>query len=113
MSNEPGTVIPTGDLVATFAALGDERRMAIVGRLNDVEALSITALCEGMAISRQGVSKHLNILAAANIVSARKAGRETLYRLERKRFEEAKDFLTLVGQKWDEALVRLHTHLEE
>lgn len=113
MSNELRTLAPTGDLVATFAALGDERRMDIVGRLHDVEALSITALCEGMAISRQGVSKHLSILAAANIVSARKAGRETLYSLERKQFEEAKEFLNLVGQKWDEALIRLKTHLEE
>lgn len=113
MSSEIESPVRTSDLAATFAALGDQRRLSIVKRLYDAEALSISALCDGVEISRQAVSKHLKTLSAAKLVSARKSGRETLYSLEKERLGEAKSFLALIGQKWDEALVRLQAHLKE
>lgn len=98
---------------ATFAALGDARRLALIKRLHGADELSISALCEGMDISRQAVSKHLKTLADARLVCARKSGRETLYTLEKQKLEEARHFLNLIGDKWDGALSRLKAHLED
>ncbi|MAS15376.1 MAG: transcriptional regulator [Nitratireductor sp.] len=100
------------DLATTFAALGDPRRLAIVSRLQEEDALSISALCEGMDVSRQAVSKHLKTLSDAHLVSAEKSGRETRYSLELSRLEEANAFLVRVATKWDAALERLKAHVE-
>lgn len=100
------------DLAITFAALADQRRLAIVARLQEVDALSVSSLCEGMEVSRQAVSKHLKMLADAQLVSVVKSGREMHYSLELKRLEEANAFLVLVGTKWDRALERLKFHVE-
>ena len=47
------------DLATTFAALGDQRRLAIVARLQEVDALSVSSLCEGMEVSRQANESRL------------------------------------------------------
>ena len=104
--------LPTTDLATTFAALGDQRRLAIISKLQDADGLSITALCEGMGVSRQAVRKHLGVLADARLVSVEKLGRERRYCLEPERLEEANSYLSAVGTKWDQALVRLKNHLE-
>ncbi|MEW7006969.1 ArsR/SmtB family transcription factor [Lentilitoribacter sp. EG35] len=100
------------ELANTFSALGDNRRLAIVERLKETDTMSITSLCEGVDVSRQAISKHLKVLADAKIVSTEKAGRETLYKLEPARLEEANDYLVHVGAKWELALQRLKSHLE-
>ena len=66
---------------ALFAALGDRTRLALVRRLATERALSVTALTEGTRISRQAVTKHLNILEAANLVATIWRGREKLHYL--------------------------------
>ncbi len=96
----------------TFAALGDRRRLALVARLQEADGLTVSSLCEGMEVSRQAVSKHLKMLADADLVSVVKSGRERRYSLEPKRLEEANAFLVLVGTKWDSALQRLKSHVE-
>lgn len=104
--------LETTDLAKTFAALGDERRLKLVEKLQDVEAISISALCEDMDVSRQAISKHLLTLAEAQLVSSEKSGREILYSLEKQKLNEANTFLKRVAQKWDDALNRLKTHLD-
>lgn len=104
--------LETQNIATTFAALGDQRRLAIVARLQEADALSVSSLCEGMEVSRQAVSKHLKMLADAHLVSVVKSGRETRYSLELKRLEEANAFLARVGTKWDRALERLKSHVE-
>ena len=99
-------------LATTFAALGDQRRLAIITRLQEADALSVSSLCEGMGVSRQAVSKHLKMLADAQLVSVVRYGRETRYSLALKRLEDANAFLVLVGRKWDRALERLKSHVE-
>ena len=100
------------DLATTFAALGDARRIALVGKLYRADALSISALCDDMEVSRQAVSKHLKTLADAQLVLSRKSGREMLYSLEKQKLSEASAFLEILGQKWDDAFDRLKAHLE-
>src|SRR3989441_12549224 len=58
-----------------FAALGDETRLALVARLSSEGPLSITRLTAGSAVTRQAVTKHLNVLAAAGVGSEPRAGR--------------------------------------
>ncbi|MDF1607834.1 metalloregulator ArsR/SmtB family transcription factor [Hoeflea sp. YIM 152468] len=113
MWNSASPPVVTVDLATTFAALGDPRRLALVERLYNGDALSVSVLCEGVDVSRQAVSKHLKTLTDANLVSSRKSGRETLYSLEREKLQEANAFLALVGEKWGDAFERLKLHLAD
>ncbi|MGZ9811703.1 ArsR/SmtB family transcription factor [Pseudoroseicyclus sp. H15] len=100
------------ELAATFAALGDPTRLALVERLMRAEALSVGQLAEGLPMSRQAVSKHLAVLAEARLVVGEREGRETRYRLQAERAAEAEGFLAAVGAKWDRALGRLKEQVE-
>jgi DNA-binding transcriptional ArsR family regulator len=112
MSSEVQPPVRSSDLAATFAALGDQRRLSILERLRGAESLSVSVICDGMGVSRQAVSKHLKTLSAAQLVSARKSGRETLYSLESERLDDAKSYLIQIGQKWDDAIGRLRAFVE-
>jgi DNA-binding transcriptional ArsR family regulator len=65
------------DLV--FKALADASRRRLLDRLQQTNGQTLSELCEGLAMTRQAVSKHLSILEAANLVVARKQGRERLH----------------------------------
>jgi DNA-binding transcriptional ArsR family regulator len=58
-----------------FRALADRSRRRLLDRLRAENGQSLGELCEGLAMSRQAVSKHLRILEAANLVATRKDGR--------------------------------------
>jgi DNA-binding transcriptional ArsR family regulator len=96
-----------------FAALGDETRLALVARLGDGQAASISQLTEGSKLTRQAITKHLRVLERARIVHGVRTGRESLFELDPKPMEELKDYLTLVSEQWDQALARLKTFVEE
>ena len=64
-----------------FKALADAHRRTILDRLHGTGGLTLGALCEGLDMSRQAVSKHLAVLEAANLVTAVKRGRERLHYL--------------------------------
>lgn len=72
---------PTPD-ARVFAALGDPTRLLLLDRLRAASPRSISALSEGTRISRQAVTKHLDVLAGAGLVQAERRGREQLYRLD-------------------------------
>jgi DNA-binding transcriptional ArsR family regulator len=95
-----------------FSALGDETRLSLVARLGAGDRLSTSALTEGTAISRQGITKHLSVLAGAGLVRSVRAGRETLWELEPKRIQEAQKALDLIARHWDAALERLRALVE-
>jgi len=95
-----------------FAALGDETRLALVQRLADGEAASITALASGFAVTRQAVTKHLVCLEEAGLVVSAKAGRETVWTLRATRLAEAQRYLDAIGRGWERRLARLRTQLE-
>jgi len=62
-----------------FKALADVSRRLILDRLHDQGGLTLGQLCDGHDMSRQAVSKHLAILAAANLVASVRRGREKLH----------------------------------
>lgn len=96
-----------------FAALGDQTRLALVGKLSHGKAHSISKLTEGSSLTRQAVTKHLKVLQHAGIVRHVKSGRESLFELNPQPLSEAKDYLTRVSEQWDEALSRLKAFVEE
>jgi len=95
-----------------FAALGDETRLSVLGRLAKGEPQSIARLTEGTRLTRQAVTKHLRVLEDAGVVRSVRIGRESRFTLEPRPIDEARDFLDLVSRQWDDALARLKAFVE-
>jgi len=64
---------------AVFAALADDYRRLLLERLRRSNGQTLAALCDGLPISRQAVTKHLKALEAASLVVTRRQGREKLH----------------------------------
>ena len=96
-----------------FFALGDAVRLHVVSRLSAEGPLSITELTAGSEVTRQAVTKHLNVLATAGVVHDFRQGRERVWELKTQRLEEARRTLDMISRRWDEALERLRDLVEE
>ena len=101
------------DAAPLFAALGDETRLALLDRLGTGGPQSITRLTAGSAVTRQAITKHLQVLAAAGLVHDMRRGRERIWTLDADRIEEARRSLDQIAQQWDEALQRLRSFVED
>src|ERR1700740_3384133 len=64
-----------------FKALADGSRRSLLDRLHARNGQTLNELCEGLAMTRQAVTKHLAILEAANLVTTFRHGREKLHYL--------------------------------
>jgi DNA-binding transcriptional ArsR family regulator len=95
-----------------FAALGDEMRLRLIAALCVGGAMSITQLTHGTDISRQAITKHLGVLAAAGLVRDVKVGRERLWEFEPTQLDEARRSLELIGRQWEHALAKLKFAVE-
>ena len=74
--------------------------------------MSITQLTSGTQITRQAVTKHLNVLADAGIVRGVRRGRERIWEIEPKRLDDASRWLEQLSKRWDDALGRLKRYVE-
>jgi DNA-binding transcriptional ArsR family regulator len=95
-----------------FAALGDETRLRLVSRLSSDGPTSIAGLTVGSGVTRQAVAKHLRVLAGAGLVRGTRRGRESVWRLEPRRLDEARRSLELISRQWDQALSKLKLFVE-
>lgn len=95
-----------------FAALGDETRLSVLGRLAHGEPQSIARLTAGTRLTRQAVTKHLRVLEGAGILRSVRVGRESRFALEPKPIDEARAYLDDVSRQWDDALARLKAFVE-
>ena len=95
-----------------FAALGDKTRLDLVARLCSGGPLSIARLTAGAEVTRQAITKHLNILAGAGLVRDIRVGRERLWEVETRQLEEARRCLERISDQWDDALARLKLAVE-
>jgi DNA-binding transcriptional ArsR family regulator len=95
-----------------FAALGDETRLRLIAVLCAGGAMSIAQLTSGTDITRQAVTKHLQVLASAGLVHDVKVGRERLWEFEPTQLEEAQRSLEVIAQQWDHALMHLKSAVE-
>jgi DNA-binding transcriptional ArsR family regulator len=107
-----GVVRASETLAGVFAALGDPTRLKLVAVLCAGGAFSIAQLTTNTDISRQGVTKHLQVLADAGVVRDVRLGRERLWQLEPGQIEEAKRTLEVIGREWEVALGRLKAFAE-
>jgi DNA-binding transcriptional ArsR family regulator len=103
---------PSGSAVL-FAALGDKTRLRLVARLCDGGPLSITRLTAGSRVTRQAITKHLRVMEEAGLVHSTRRGRERIWQLEQRRLEEARRYLAMISDQWDDALGRLRKFVEE
>ncbi len=99
-------------LDATFAALSDPTRRAILDRLAGGEA-TVSELAAPFRISRPAVSKHLTVLDRAGLVSRRKDGREVRCRLESAPLAQAEAWLDRYRTFWTRQLEQLASHFEK
>lgn len=95
-----------------FAALGDETRLLLVARLSSSGPLSIVQLTADSGVTRQAVTKHLLVLAAAGLVRDHWAGRERVWELQTEPLREARRSLERLSAQWDVALGRLRAFVE-
>jgi DNA-binding transcriptional ArsR family regulator len=106
----------SGELIARaplFAALGDETRLSLVARLSSGGPMSIARLSAGAGVTRQAITKHLQVLATVGLVRGSRKGRERVWEIEPDRLEEARRYLAVISEQWDDALSRLKAAVEE
>lgn len=96
-----------------FAAVGDRTRRGILERLRREGALSVSALAERLPMSRQAVTKHLDILEDVGLIEKHVDGRERLHVLCTSPLREMNDWLAAYEAEWDARLGRLRSHLGE
>jgi len=99
-------------LDATFAALADPTRRAILARLASGEA-SVTELAEPFAMSQPAISKHLKVLERAGLISRGRDAQRRPRRLEAKPLAEATDWLENYRQMLESNFQRLDALLNE
>jgi DNA-binding transcriptional ArsR family regulator len=99
-------------LDATFAALADPTRRAILARLATGEAW-VNELAEPFAMSQPAISKHLKVLERAGLISRRRDSQRRPCRLEAAPLAEATDWLVRYRQFWEDSLERLDALLAE
>jgi len=96
-----------------FAALGDETRLSLIARLSRASGQSISQLAKGTNLTRQAVTKHLQILERVGLVRSVRKGRETLFEFDATPIETMTQYLDLVSNQWDKKLTDLQAFLGE
>ena len=99
-------------LDATFAALADPTRRAILARLASGEA-SVAELAEPFAMTQPAISKHLKVLEKAGLISQARDAQRRPRRLEARPLAEATQWLANYRKFWEASYARLDALLEE
>jgi DNA-binding transcriptional ArsR family regulator len=105
-------MLPSAQLDATFAALADPTRRAILARLAGGEAI-VTELAEPFAMSQPAISKHLRVLERAGLISRRREAQRRPCRLEAKRLAQVNRWLEDYRKLWEGQYKRLDALLDE
>ena len=101
-----------GLLDATFAALADPTRRAILKRLASGQA-SVNQLAEPFAMTQPAISKHLKVLERAGLISRGRDAQRRPCRLEAKRLAQANEWLENYRKFWEGSFDRLDDLLDE
>jgi DNA-binding transcriptional ArsR family regulator len=99
-------------LDATFAALADPTRRAILARLATGEA-TVMELAKPFSMSQPAISKHLNVLERAGLISRGRDAQRRPSRLVAQPLAEANDWLERYRQIWEGNFQRLDALLDE
>src|SRR5215472_16959475 len=104
--------MPTDHLSATFAALADPTRRAILARLAS-GACSVTELAEPFAMSMPAVSKHLRVLEHAGLIARGRMAQWRPCRIEAGPLKEVAEWAERYRHLWEERLDRLDALVRE
>ncbi|MED5811911.1 metalloregulator ArsR/SmtB family transcription factor [Mycolicibacterium sp. 050232] len=96
-----------------FDALGDPNRLRIVTRLCEGGPCSTVQLTQVIPVTRQAATKHLLLLEAVGLVASERKGRERIWRIQPEPLVQASDYLTALSRRWDSAIDRLRSYVEE
>ena len=100
------------DLTATFGALADPTRRAILARLSKSDA-SVFELAEPFDMSQPAVSKHLKVLERAGLIVRGRDAQRRPCRLDPRRLKQASDWLGTYRQFWEASYERLDDYLQQ
>jgi DNA-binding transcriptional ArsR family regulator len=96
-----------------FVALADPTRRTILAALASGGPATATDLAGQLPITRQGIAKHLGLLAEAGLVTAEHGERRRVrYRLRSAPMQLAQQFLAALARDWDGPLAALRDHLD-
>ena len=102
---------PSQRLDATFAALADPTRRAILARLASGEA-TVNELVEPFDISQPAISKHLKVLERAGLISRGQDAQRRPRRIEARPLAEATEWIGKFREFWEHSYARLDSLLE-
>jgi len=105
-------ISPADRLDATFAALADSTRRAILARLA-TGAATVNELAEPFDMTQPAISKHLKVLERAGLISRNRDAQRRPSRLEARPLAEATAWLEQYREFWEASFVRLDDLLEE
>ncbi len=104
--------MPVDQLSATFAALADPTRRAILARLMDGEA-TVNELAAPFPISSQAVGKHLRVLESAGLIERRRTAQLRPSRLRGVALKGAADWLETYREFWEAGFDRMDERLRD
>jgi len=104
--------VPVDQLSATFAALADPTRRAILARLVESEA-TVTELAAPFPISAQAVGKHLRVLERAGLIERRRSAQLRPSRLRAVALKDAADWFDSYRRFWEAGFDRLDQRLRD
>jgi DNA-binding transcriptional ArsR family regulator len=103
--------VPTDQLSATFGALADPTRRAILARLAQGEA-TVTELAAPFPITVQAVSRHLKVLERAGLIRRGRSAQLRPSRLHGEALREVAEWVGDYREFWEDSFDRLGEHLE-
>ncbi|HYK27494.1 MAG TPA: metalloregulator ArsR/SmtB family transcription factor [Streptosporangiaceae bacterium] len=106
------TITADDQLNATFAALADPTRRAILTRLAAGEA-TVNELAAPFSLTQQAISKHIKVLEGAGLISRTRVAQARPCRIEAVQFDNVAEWIDRHRQMWRERYDRLDAHLAE
>jgi ArsR family transcriptional regulator, cadmium/lead-responsive transcriptional repressor len=97
----------SGDADRLWTALGDPMRLRLLDLLLERGEATASELATELPITRQGVTKHLRVLERADLLRARRAGRETRFTVRDQRVAQAQRQMAQVASRWDQRLTTI------
>ena len=96
-----------------FHAIADGTRRDMLERLRTEGPLSVRDLSAPLAMTRQAVTKHLDLLERAGLIRHQRQGRKRLHVLQPQPLKDLDTWLAPYAAAWDRRLARLKHHLDE
>ena len=104
--------MPADQLTATFTALADPTRRAIVARLAEGDA-TVTELAKPFPVSLPAISRHLKVLEQAGLISRNRSAQSRPSSLRPESLQEATAWMETYREMWESRMDRLDEHLRE